>query len=48
MRGVALSHNEGRCSFETALLHFDLAADPALEEIGHIVHEGARSSVASA
>jgi hypothetical protein len=39
MRGVALSHHEGRCSFETALLQFDFAADPALEEIGHIVHE---------
>jgi hypothetical protein len=39
MRGVALSHHEGRCSFETALLHYDLGADPALEEIAHIVHE---------
>jgi hypothetical protein len=39
MRGVALSHHQGRCSFETALLEFDLVADPALEEIGHIVHE---------
>jgi len=39
MRGVALSHHEGRCSFETALLQFDLSSDPALEEIGHIVHE---------
>jgi hypothetical protein len=39
MRGVALSHHEGRCTFETALLQYDLGADPALEEIGHIVHE---------
>jgi len=39
MRGVELSHHGGRCSFETALLHFDLTTDPALEEIGHIVHE---------
>jgi hypothetical protein len=39
MRGVALSHHRGRCSFETALLMFDLATDPALEEIGRIVHE---------
>jgi hypothetical protein len=39
MRGVALSHHEGRCSFESALLHYDLGADPALEEIAHIVHE---------
>jgi hypothetical protein len=39
MRGVALSHHHGHCTFETALLHFDLTGDPALEEIGHIVHE---------
>lgn len=39
MRGVALSHHRGHCSFETALAHFDLTADPALEEIGRIVHE---------
>jgi hypothetical protein len=39
MRGVALSHHHGRCSFETALTSFDLTADPALEEIGRIVHE---------
>jgi hypothetical protein len=39
MRGAALGHHEGRCSFETALETFGLTADPALEEIGHIVHE---------
>jgi hypothetical protein len=39
MRGVALGHHQGRCSFEAALAHFDLIADPALEEIGRIVHE---------
>ena len=39
MRGVALSHHQGRCSFETALITFDLSTDPALEEIGRIVHE---------
>ena len=39
MRGAALGHHHGRCSFETALAMFDLAADPALEEIGHLVHE---------
>jgi hypothetical protein len=39
MRGVALSHHRGRCSFETALLQFDLTVDPALEEIGRVVHE---------
>ncbi len=39
MRGVALSHHHGSCSFEIALAYFDLTADPALEEIGRIVHE---------
>jgi hypothetical protein len=39
MRGVALSHHQGRCTFETALLQFELISDPALEEIGRIVHE---------
>jgi len=39
MRGASLGHHHGRCSFETALASFDLTADPALEEIGRIVHE---------
>ena len=39
MRGAALGHHRDRCSFETALASFDLIADPALEEIGRIVHE---------
>lgn len=39
MRGVALGHHQGRCSFETALTAFGLTTDPALEEIGRIVHE---------
>jgi hypothetical protein len=39
MRGAALGHHQGRCSFETALASFGLDTDPALEEIGHIVHE---------
>jgi hypothetical protein len=39
MRGVDLGHHGGRCSFETALTHYGLADDPALEEVGHIVHE---------
>jgi hypothetical protein len=39
MRGAALGHHQGRCSFEIALASFDLTADPALEEIGRIVHE---------
>ncbi|HXS61649.1 MAG TPA: chromate resistance protein ChrB domain-containing protein [Streptosporangiaceae bacterium] len=38
MRGASLGHHGGRCSFETALAAFDLT-DPALEEIGRIVHE---------
>lgn len=39
MRGVALSHHHGRCTFETALIQYGLSADPVLEEIGRIVHE---------
>ena len=39
MRGAVLGHHYGRCSFETMLASFDLAEDPALEEIGRIVHE---------
>ena len=39
MRGAALGHHRGRCTFETFLESFDLADDPALEEIGHIIHE---------
>ena len=39
IRGAALGHHQGRCSFETALEAFGLTTDPALEEIGHIVHE---------
>ena len=39
MRGAALGHHQGRCSFETALEGFGLTTDPALEEIGRIVHE---------
>jgi hypothetical protein len=38
MPGVALSHHEGDCSFETFLRRYDLA-DPALVEIGQIIHE---------
>ena len=39
MRGAEIGHHAGRCSFETALRHFHLGDDPALEEIGHLVHE---------
>ena len=38
MRGAALSHHGARCSFETFLVHYELT-DPALAEIGRIVHE---------
>jgi hypothetical protein len=39
MRGVPLGHHQGRCSFETMLASLDLTDDPALEEIGRIIHE---------
>lgn len=39
MRGAALGHHQGKCSFETALASFGLDTDPALEEIGRIIHE---------
>jgi hypothetical protein len=39
MRGAVIGHHDGGCSFETALSAFGLTADPALEEIGRIVHE---------
>ena len=38
MRGVALGHNEGRCSFETILHTYGLT-DPALHEIAAMVHD---------
>ncbi|MBF6606572.1 MAG: chromate resistance protein [Chloroflexi bacterium] len=38
MRGAALSHHEGGCSFETFLRHYSLT-DPALVEIGHAIHD---------
>jgi hypothetical protein len=38
MRGAALSHHGGRCSFETVLEHHALV-DPALAEVGRIVHQ---------
>jgi len=39
VRGAALGHHQGNCSFETFLTSYDLVTDPALEEIGHLVHE---------
>jgi hypothetical protein len=38
MPGVALSHHDGDCTFETFLRRHELA-DPALIEIGRIIHE---------
>lgn len=38
VRGAALSHHDGGCSFETFLRRYDLR-DPALGEIGQIVHD---------
>jgi hypothetical protein len=38
MRGVELSHREGRCSFETIVARYRLE-DAALDRIGRVVHE---------
>lgn len=38
MRGAALSHHDGSCTFETILDRNGLT-DPALVEIGRIIHE---------
>jgi len=38
IRGVPLSHHEGRCTFETIILRYS-RVDPALEYIARIVHE---------
>jgi hypothetical protein len=38
MRGVELGHRDGRCSFETILVQYEID-DPALERIGQLVHE---------
>jgi hypothetical protein len=39
LRGAVLGHHHGKCSFESILESYDLMADPALEDIGHLVHE---------
>jgi len=36
--GVELGHVAGRCSFESILLKYDLAGDPALTALAKIVH----------
>lgn len=38
IRGVELSHHEGRCSFETILKEYEID-DPVMWEIGRIIHE---------
>jgi hypothetical protein len=39
MRGVELGHHNGRCSFESILVRYQLADDAALDRIGRVVHE---------
>ena len=36
--GVEFGHVDGRCSFESILLKYDLAGDPALTALAKIVH----------
>ena len=38
IRGADLSHHGADCSFESFLRHYELR-DPALEDIGRIIHE---------
>jgi hypothetical protein len=39
MRGAELGHHNGRCSFESILIRYQLADDAALDRIGRVVHE---------
>ena len=36
--GVELGHLEGRCSFESIMIKYNLAGDPGLSELARIVH----------
>jgi hypothetical protein len=36
--GAKLGHHDGRCSFESILLEYGLTKDPALVEVGRIIH----------
>src|SRR5437588_868710 len=36
--GVELGHVDGRCSFESIMLKYDLMGDPALVRLARIVH----------
>ncbi len=38
MRGAELGHHEGRCSFESLLLKYQLD-DPSLRELAQVIHE---------
>jgi hypothetical protein len=38
MRGAELGHREGRCSFESILVRYELD-DPGLARLGRVVHE---------
>lgn len=36
--GVELGHVDGRCSFESIMLKYDLGGDPALAAVAEVVH----------
>ena len=38
VQGTKLGHVDGRCSFESILLEYDLACDAALNKVADIVH----------
>lgn len=38
MKGVELGHHDGRCSFESFLLKYELEDNPALMLMGSIIH----------
>jgi hypothetical protein len=38
VKGVELGHVDGRCSFESIVLKYNLSGDPALMALGKIVH----------
>lgn len=36
--GVQFGHRDGRCSFESLMIHYGLTGDPGLVELARIVH----------
>jgi len=38
VEGVELGHRDGRCSFESILLKYELDRDPALAIVGQLIH----------